>query len=411
MGEWKECKLGDVAGVQNGYAFKSDAFNDCDGIPVVKIKNVASGKLDMRDVKYYQLSIKGLENFLLNKNDILITMTGSHIHQPSSIVGKVARYNIKQKALLNQRVGKVYSLNDRKLNEDYLYHFLSQEDVTYELALNAGGSANQANISPDLIKSLNFLLPPLPEQKTIAGILSSLDDKIDLLHRQNKTLEAMAEVMFRQWFVEPCVNGLPDGWVETKLYDICSVITKGTTPTTLGNQFVDSGINFIKVESITDEGEFLPEKFAKISSETHNILKRSIIKSNDVLCSIAGTIGRIAIVNESILPANTNQAIAILRVDEGKCFNEFIYLFLKSKLFQEAMEGKIVHAVQPNLSLGEIGNSIIFIPSQEELQDFKELIAPTFLGKKANQHQIRILEKIRGTLLPKLMSGEVRVTI
>ena len=318
MGEWKECKLGDFADVQNGYAFKLD-----------------------------------------------------------------------------------------DLNEIFLFYFLNQNNITYELALNVGRSVNQANISPGLIKSLNLLLPPLPEQKAIAGVLSSLDDKIDLLHRQNKTFEAMAEALFRQWFVE----GADEGWEEIKLSDICSVITKGTTPTTLGHQFTEAGINFIKAESITDEGGFLWDKFAKISDETHNFLKRSILEPNDVLCSIAGTIGRIAIVDESILPANTNQAVAILRIGNNNFFGEFIYLFLKSKLFQEEMDGKIVHAVQPNLSLGEIGNSTISVPNYETLQTFKQIIVPIFAKKKSNQVQIRTFEKLRDTLLPKLMSGEVRVVV
>ncbi len=171
----------------------------------------------------------------------------------------------------------------------------------------------------------------------------------------------MAETLFRQWFVEEA----QDDWNEAKLADVCSVITKGTTPTTFGYQFIEKGINFIKAESITDSGDFILDKFAQISEETHQFLKRSIIESGDVLCSIAGTIGRIAIVDDSILPANTNQAIAILRVDYKKCLPEFVYLFLKSTAFREIMDGKVVHAVQPNLSLGEIGNTIFLSPPKD----------------------------------------------
>ncbi|WP_092123812.1 restriction endonuclease subunit S [Desulfonatronum thiosulfatophilum] len=189
------------------------------------------------------------------------------------------------------------------------------------------------------------------------------------------------------------------------------LITKGTTPTTLGHQFVDAGINFVKAESITDSGDFIFDKFAHISEETHHFLKRSIIQSGDVLCSIAGTIGRVAIVNNSILPANTNQAIAILRVNQEKCQSEFVYLFLKSTAFREIMDGKIVHAVQPNLSLGEIGNTTFLLPPDDVLREFEKVINPIFEKKRSNTLQIRTLEKLRDTLLPKLMSGEVQVTI
>ncbi|PTQ78211.1 restriction endonuclease subunit S [Nitrosomonas ureae] len=248
-------------------------------------------------------------------------------------------------------------------------------------------------------------IPNLIEQKAIASVLSSLDDKIDLLHRQNKTLEAMAETLFRQWFAEEA----KDDWNEAKLADVCSVITKGTTPTTLGHQFIEKGVNFIKVESITDSGDFIFDKFAQISEETHQFLKRSIIESGDVLCSIAGTIGRTAIVDDSILPANTNQAIAILRIDCKKCLPEFVYLFLKSTAFREIMSGKIVHAVQPNLSLGEIGNTSFLLPPENLMRKFEVTIRPIFEKKKINSHQIHTLETLRDTLLPKLMSGEVRV--
>ena len=217
----------------------------------------------------------------------------------------------------------------------------------------------------------------------------------------------MAETLFRQWFVEEA----QEDWEEVTLFSLCTLITKGTTPTTLGHSFVEDGINFIKAESINDAGGFISEKFAKISAETHAFLKRSVIQKSDVLCSIAGTIGRVAIVEDSILPANTNQAIAILRVDETKCFPEFIYLFLKSDYFQEVMDGKIVHAVQPNLSLGEIGSTTFKIAPFEKLVEFKKLVKGIFDKKTNNLLQIQTLEKLRDNLLPKLMSGEVRVVL
>ncbi len=284
----------------------------------------------------------------------------------------------------------------------FISYFLKE----FDLGLYDVGSSNPT-LNRNHVHLLPASLPPLSEQKAIANLLSSLDDKIDLLHRQNQTLEAMAETLFRQWFVEEA----QEDWEEVRLSDICSIITKGTTPTSLGYQFTESGINFIKAESITDEGNFITDKFAKISEETHQILRRSIIQSGDVLCSIAGTIGRVAIADNSILPANTNQAIAIIRVNYEKCFSAFIYLFLKSEIFQEIMDGKIVHAVQPNLSLGEIGNTTLKLPLSSVLHEFKEMIEPIFDRKRHNILQIRTLEKLRDTLLPKLMSGEVRVEL
>jgi type I restriction enzyme S subunit len=401
MSKWKECRLRDV--VQTNVNSLSAAYPYTD-ILYLDTGSITSGKLD------------SYQNMLLND----APSRAKRLVKDEDIVYSTVRpiqrhYGFIKNPPSNLVVSTGFAVieTNKKLADPlFIYNFLSLNDIVEILDSVAEGSTSAyPSLKPSDIENLDILLPPLPEQKAIAEVLSSLDDKIDLLHRQNKTLEAMAEALFRQWFVEPCKDGLPEGWEEIMLRDICSVVTKGTTPTTLGNPFAETGINFIKAESITDEGDFLQGKFAKISNETNNLLKRSMLEYNDVLCTIAGTIGRIAIVDESILPANTNQAVAILRVDKQKYFGEFIYLFLKSKLFRETMDGKVVHAVQPNLSLCEIGNSAVCIPNQKELHSFKELIVPIFSKKKTNGQQIHTIENLRNALLPKLMSGEVRVGV
>ena len=129
-----------------------------------------------------------------------------------------------------------------------------------------------------------------------------------------------------------------------KLGDICEVITKGTTPTSLGLKFSDAGVNFIKIESISESGNFLKEKFAYISKECHTKLSRSQLKEGDLLFSIAGVIGRTAIVTKDILPANTNQAIAIIRLkEEYKGLRELIYLYFNSPLIKIQYSLSLIH--------------------------------------------------------------------
>ena len=126
------------------------------------------------------------------------------------------------------------------------------------------------------------------------------------------------------------------------------------------------------------------------------------------LFSIAGTIGRVAIVTKDILPANTNQALAILRPREIN-YSNFIYCILKSSLFQDMIDSKVVHAVQPNLSLGEISNSSLRLPKKLVLNQFVDLIEPFFIKIRFNIQQLETLQSLRDTLLPKLISGEVRL--
>ena len=106
--EWLLKKIGDYAEVQNGFAFKSEDFKDDGGIPVIKIKNVASGQLEMQGANHYCLSIESMKQYLIKKKDILIAMTGSNVHQPSSMVGRIARYKLDSwtKPLRGRQIAK-----------------------------------------------------------------------------------------------------------------------------------------------------------------------------------------------------------------------------------------------------------------------------------------------------------------
>jgi type I restriction enzyme, S subunit len=401
MGEWIPHNLGELIEVQNGYAFKSKDFDDFNGIPVIKIKNVASGELRMDDIKYYPFSIERLEEFVISKNDILIALTGSHVHQPSSIVGKVAIYTKDDISLLNQRVGKIYSLDKKVTNEDYIYWFFKQWEVTLELALNAGGSANQANISGKLIKTLELELPPLPEQKAIASVLSSLDDKIDLLHRQNKTLEAMAETFFRQWFVparagEPHAGGeeADEDWDDGCLGDVIELFDHLRIP--LSKMERDKKKN----------GQLYPYYGA---AKVMDYINDYIFDGDYILLGEDGTV-------------RTDKGYPVLQYATGKFWvnnhthvikakppynNFFLWNYLSKKNIDEIVTG----AVQPKINQGNL-KALDFPKFPEDLViEFNEQTESFFKKINHNQTQIHTLEKLRDTLLPKLINGEVRVAV
>ncbi len=214
---WREVKLGYVADIQNGYAFKSTDFSKDDGTIVIKIKNISSGGLNLDSKALYSKNIDHLESYKVQEGDTLIAMTGSHVTQPSSMLGRSIIYQLKNRALFNQRIGKIYVTKENKLLKFFLSYFLKQENIVFELASNASGSANQANISSSSIKSLTISLPPLPEQKAIAEILSSLDDKIELLHCQNKTLENMEQILCQKWWF---IDDLSDSSVLVQKRDL-----------------------------------------------------------------------------------------------------------------------------------------------------------------------------------------------
>lgn len=393
MNNWKECKLGEVAEVQNGYAFKSKDFSDISGLPVIKIKNVASGKLQMDNLNYYDFPIDKLSRFVIRKNDILIAMTGSHVNQPSSMVGKVARYNLDTIALLNQRVGKVYSIDNNMLDEDFLYYFLTQHDVTYELALNAGGSANQANISSKLIKTLDIYIPPILEQKAIASILSNLDNKVALLHRQNKTLEAMIETLFRQWFVEE-----PEGNWEVKSLDQVASYLNGLAcqkypPKTEGNKLPVLKIKELK-SGFTENSDWATEE----------VPKEYIVSNGDIIFAWSGSLvvkiwdGDKCVLNQHLFKVTSE--------DYPKWF---YYLWTKHHLEKFISIAESKATTMGHIKRGDLSASFVLIPSKNQLENMDKIMTPIINKVIVNNEQIQKLQLLRETLKKDLISGEVRV--
>ena len=238
-------------------------------------------------------------------------------------------------------------------------------------------------------------------------------DKIEVMgYVINNNLEQQAQAIFKSWFVdfEPFGGVQPPEMKFVPLQELCKVVTKGTTPTTLGKPFTSSGINFIKAESILDSHSIDSSKFAFIDEETNALLKRSIIKANDIVFTIAGTLGRFAMVDNSVLPANTNQAVAIIRPDENKVTPAYLYSFFIGNWHNEYYSKRIQQAVQANLSLTTIKSLPIAVLSNITMNDYDELVSPLFALMKGNEEENRKLSELRDTLLPKLMSGELDVS-
>lgn len=201
-----------------------------------------------------------------------------------------------------------------------------------------------------------------------------------------------------------------------RLGNIATVITKGTTPTTLGYDFVSDGINFVKIESIAENGDFLPEKFAHITSECDQKLSRSQLQLNDLLFSIAGAIGRTAIVTDDILPANTNQALAIIRVPEGVIDYSYLKYVLQSQTVVDQFEKRKQGVAQLNISLKDIGDFEIPIYGSGEqkiivdvLDKVSNLISlrKQQLAKLDELVKSRFVEMFAGDVYPQVAFGDI----
>ncbi len=188
-------------------------------------------------------------------------------------------------------------------------------------------------------------------------------------------------------------------WKICKLGDISTKITKGTTPTTLGFPFIESGINFIKAECLTFEGTIDSSKFVFISEEANEKLKRSIIEEGDILFSMAGMVlGKSAVVKKEHIPANTNQALAIIRLDKRNALPNFVDYFMRQKTFFNYVNSSTGQSAQPNINLEEIGNLIINLPSIETQTKITSILFSIDEKIENNLNTNQTLEEIARTL-------------
>ena len=219
------------------------------------------------------------------------------------------------------------------------------------------------------LSSYNIFFPANDKEEVRIGkYFHTLDNLITLHQRECDQLKELKKSMLKKMFPrdessipEVRFAGFTDAWEQRKLGTLCSLITKGTTPK---DKSGNGEVNFIKVENIDiDNGEITST--SKISIAEHEgYLKRSKLKENDILFSIAGTLGRVSVVKSSILPANTNQALAILRINEG--YIPYLTTVLKGQAVEDFIRRNPTIGAQPNLSLEQVNNLDISYPNYDE---------------------------------------------
>jgi type I restriction enzyme S subunit len=388
---WKECRLEEVAKIVGGGTPKTDVDEYWNGdIPWITPKDLSnfSGRYISKGER--NISEKGLVNSsakLLPPGTILLTSRAP--------VGYLAI--AENEITTNQGFRSLVPLNN--IDNIFLFYLL-KNNIEYLKSQATGTTFGE--LAGSVLKSLVFLFPPLPEQRAIASVLSSLDDKIDLLHRENKTLEAMAETLFRQWFVEEA----KDEWEEVPLSEVTKIAI-GRTPPRKESHWFSTDPKDVKWVSIKDLGQsevFVFDTSEYLKQEAVENFNIPIIPADTVLLSFKMTVGRVGITTE---PMVSNEAIAHFKFDDNTPFSkEYLYIFLKTFKYESlGSTSSIVTAINSSM----IKDIEIIIPDDITMNVFRTYTEPLFSKIKANIYQIRTLEKLRNTLLPKLMSGEVRI--
>ena len=288
---------------------------------------------------------------------------------------------------------------DKNIYTDYFYLFItSKEQTEYLQMLAEDRSGTFPQITYEHISSIDILLPPLPEQKAIANVLSSLDDKIDLLHRQNKTLEAMAETLFRQWFIEEA----KEDWEYIELGTVVETMSGGT-PSRSKMEFYENGtINWVKSKELS--GSFILDTEELITVDAVKKSSAKLLPANSVLIAMYGaTVGEYGLIDKEMA---CNQAICALKDNKNY---PYCFLFMYVKCNKEELINMAVGSAQQNIS--QILIKKLLVPNcYKKIAEYSRLVEDYFNKIKINSQQIQTLEKLRDNLLPKLMSGEVRVS-
>ena len=416
MSEWKNVKLGDYVDVLSGFAYKSKDFSDSE-IPVIKIKNVCPPYISLEDLSYVPYSI-AFQNpkYILKKGDVLIAMTGSHINQIASVVGRVGRVRYDNVTVLNQRVGKIVNKNDDISSLDYIYYYLSQYEVKVKLAQKAGGAANQANISPSDIKNLLFPCPPIEVQHRIATILSRYDSLIENYQKQIKLLEEAAQRLYKEWFVDlrfpgyentKVVDGVPEGWERKKLKDVFTYV-RGRSYTS--KELAEEGTCMVNLKNIQAFGGYnrnAEKRYIGVYKEEQSLKKGDLVMGVTDMTQERRLVGHVALIPEFNEPATFSMdLIKILPVELS---NAFLYCAMRfgglSKNISPLANGVNVLHLKPEAIMG----LEMIVPSKEIVNHFDNYFNSIFNTILRYQSQIRLLTEARDRLLPKLMRGEIEI--
>lgn len=364
MTEWKETSLGSVLEVKYGKDHK-------------RLKNGSIPCLGSGGIMRF------VDTYLYEDESILIPRKGS-------------LNNIMYQNRPFWTVDTMFwtKIDKNKVIPKFLFYQLTLIDYTN---LNVGSAV--PSLTVPVINEIEINLPPLPEQKAIAETLSSLDDKIDLLHRQNKTLEQMAETLFRQ-LVEEKENE----------YTISQLISIQNGYAFKSKDFKETGIQgVIKIKNISggiidiEKTDFVENEIAESLQERFKII------TGDILIAMTGAeIGKLGLIPKTNKNLWLNQRVGLLK-EKYKGSKYLAYLQLKSEFGQDYIENTATGSAQPNISGTGIENCGFPKLSDEDIKNYSFQIGEFYEKVIFNLGQIRTLEKMRDTILPKLMSGELTV--
>jgi len=387
MSEWREYKLGDVSVKIGSGATPTGGSNNYKdfGISLIRSQNILDFKFSTNGLAFIDDNqANELKNVTVEENDVLLNITGD----------SVARCCVVPKEILPARVNQhvsIIRLNPSKANHYFIFYLL--QVMKDELLMQSEIGATRKALTKGMIECLNISIPPIPEQKAIAAVLSSLDDKIDLLHRQNKTLEAMAETLFHHWFV---VEAQED-WEKKPLSQIANFL---------------NGLACQKYPPKNEADKLPVLKIKELSSgisdssdwASSDVKPEYIVETGDVIFAWSASL-MVKIWDDDSCILNQH----LFKVTSADYPKWFYFMWCKHHL-EEFIAISSSHATtMGHIKRGDLDVAMVLVPKDGDLQVMNRQMTALLNKQIAISKQIKTLKKLRNILLPKLISGEVRI--
>jgi type I restriction enzyme S subunit len=392
---WKTYKLGDIS-TDVSYGYTESASKEEIGPKFLRITDIQDDFIDWKTVPYCKISEKDLAKNKLEIGDIVIARTGNSTGATMCVRKEINA--VFASYLIRFRL-------DKSIVFPAYVDFVLRSRIwkNYVDAIKGGSAQPGANAKQFGAFELN--LPPLSEQKAIASILSAIDDKIENNLAINKTLEDMAMALYKHWFVDfgPFQDGefidselgpIPKDWEVKRLEDFCT-LTMGQSPKSEFYNNTKEGLPFH--QGVKDYGKRFP------SDETYSTEGKRLAEKGDVLFSVRAPVGRLNICKNKII---LGRGLASIRMND---FNHFGFLFyaLNTRFTEDDIIGD--GTVYKSVNKSDLQNLKFLIPPNPLINDFNHNVIPNDEKYLNNFKENKTLTKLRDALLPKLISGEVRL--
>jgi len=383
--------------------------NFCDILDNQRVPISSENRAHLKgDISYYGANgIQGyINDFIFNETLVLLAEDGGHFNDYQT---RPIAYMVEGKSWINNHT---HVLRAKNGENHFLYYSLVHKDMT---SFINGGTRAKLNRG-ELVK-IPLIIPPLEEQKKIAEILSTVDQKIAFVDNQIEETELLKKGLMQKLLTEGIghdsfkdseVGRIPVVWEVEKLENVSDFITKGATPTTYGFDWEESGIPFLRSECVTSNGLNLKGAMF-ISPEANAHMNRSEIRSGDLLITITGNVGRVILLDNVFKNGNINQHIARIRISSNNVEKAFIYQYLSQDKYRMNYYKITTGQAYPQISLKQVRDSKFPLPPIEEQKQIAEILSTADEKLETLKIKKESFEELKKGLMQKLLTGEVRV--